>query len=274
MLVEKNMLYAVVSLPAGIFNPYSGVKTSILLMDKTLAKKTGNILFVKIESDGFDLGAQRRAIDKNDLTGCLELLQQYKYALQDNKSFESDNKNVFFVEKTKIAENADYNLSIDRYRVNENVKTSNFEMVRLGDESIFKIESGGTPDTKNETFWNGNICWATLVDLPQTDFISEIKTTERKITEAGLKNSSARIVPPNSILVSSRATIGRIGINRIELATNQGFKMIVIKNFERAIPEFVALMMTMLKQEMEKLASGGTFKEISKTNFCNLQIPL
>ena len=58
MLVEDGYLYAVISLPAGVFQPYSGVKTSILLMDKTLAKKTGGILFAKIANDGFDLGAQ------------------------------------------------------------------------------------------------------------------------------------------------------------------------------------------------------------------------
>ncbi len=133
MLVDKNYLYAVVSLPAGIFNPYSGVKTSILLMDKTLAKKTDNILFVKIDNDGFDLGAQRRAIANNDLTACLELLNQYKTSLLNKTEFESDNKNVFLVEKKKIGEKGDYNLSIDRYRVNENVKQSNFEMVKLGD---------------------------------------------------------------------------------------------------------------------------------------------
>lgn len=133
LLVDKNYLYAVVSLPAGIFHPYSGVKTSILLMDKTLAKKNDNILFVKIESDGFDLGAQRRAIEQNDLTGCLELLHQYKDCLLNNTAFESDNKNVFVVEKKKIAADANYNLSIDRYRANGNVQQSNFEMVQLGD---------------------------------------------------------------------------------------------------------------------------------------------
>ncbi len=133
MLVDKYYLYAVVSLPAGIFNPYSGVKTSILLMDKTLAKKTDNILFVKIDNDGFDLGAQRRAIANNDLTGCLELLNQYKLSLQNKTEFESDNKNVFLVKKEIISVKGDYNLSIDRYRVNENVKQSNFEMVKLGD---------------------------------------------------------------------------------------------------------------------------------------------
>jgi len=66
-LIEHNFLWAVVSLPAGAFSPYSGVKTSILFLDKSLAKKTDKVLFVKVENDGFDLGAQRRPIDKNDL---------------------------------------------------------------------------------------------------------------------------------------------------------------------------------------------------------------
>lgn len=66
MLVEE-YLVAVVSLPAGIFQPYSGVKTSILIFDKSIAKQSETVGFFKIENDGFDLGAQRRAIDKNDL---------------------------------------------------------------------------------------------------------------------------------------------------------------------------------------------------------------
>ena len=66
MLVE-NSLVAVVSLPAGVFNPYSGVKTSILILDKSLAKEADTIAFFKVENDGFGLGAQRREIEKNDL---------------------------------------------------------------------------------------------------------------------------------------------------------------------------------------------------------------
>ena len=58
---------AVVSLPAGVFNPYSGVKTSILILDRGLAKRTDHIAFFKVENDGFDLGAQRRPIERNDL---------------------------------------------------------------------------------------------------------------------------------------------------------------------------------------------------------------
>jgi|GEM_PF-581367 len=77
-LMENWGLYAVVSLPSGVFQPYSGVKTSILLLDKELAKRTDEILFLKVENDGFDLGAQRRKIDKNDLPDCLHILNQWK----------------------------------------------------------------------------------------------------------------------------------------------------------------------------------------------------
>ncbi|MDQ3682872.1 MAG: N-6 DNA methylase, partial [Bacteroidota bacterium] len=133
LLVDKKFLYAVVSLPAGIFQPYSGVKTSILLMDRTLAKKTDNILFVKIESDGFDLGTQRRAIDKNDLTAALLHLHEYKEAVFNNTEFTSDSKNAFVVDKKVIKGTGDYNLSVDRYRKNENEQQKNFEMVKLGD---------------------------------------------------------------------------------------------------------------------------------------------
>ena len=72
-------MWAVISLPSGIFQPYSGVKTSILILDKALAKHNKEILFVKIENDGFDLGAQRRKSDKNDLSNALKVLKYYRY---------------------------------------------------------------------------------------------------------------------------------------------------------------------------------------------------
>lgn len=86
-LVENGYLYAVVSLPAGVFNPYSGVKTSILLMDKILAKKAKDILFVKIENDGFDLGAQRREIDKSDLPEAVKIIQAYQESIKKGVAF-------------------------------------------------------------------------------------------------------------------------------------------------------------------------------------------
>ncbi|MFN8268267.1 MAG: N-6 DNA methylase [Chitinophagales bacterium] len=89
-LVVEDSLLAVISLPAGVFQPYSGVKTSVLLLDKKLAKKSKHILFLKIENDGFDLGAQRREIDKNDLPLALQILEEYKESLNYDFTDSSD----------------------------------------------------------------------------------------------------------------------------------------------------------------------------------------
>jgi len=120
MLLE-NHLYAVVSLPAGIFNPYSGVKTSILLMDKQLGKKTDSILFVKIDNDGFGLGAQRREIEKNDLPDAVNVIKDYVTAVRNGKPepFITDEKpcGALLVKKEKLAEKGAYNFTADRYRI-------------------------------------------------------------------------------------------------------------------------------------------------------------
>lgn len=144
MLIEEGYLYTVISLPAGVFQPYSGVKTSILLMDKTLAKKTGEILFVKVSNDGFDLGAQRRPIDKNDLPQALEIVNAWKQAIGQGKDFElskNDEAIAHTVSKKKIAESGDYNLSGDRYR--EVITQSKIEwpIVELGEISSINKES-------------------------------------------------------------------------------------------------------------------------------------
>jgi len=132
MLIE-NYLWAVVSLPAGVFNPYSGVKTSILFMDKSLSKRIDKILFVKIENDGFDLGAQRRPIDNNDLPLALKCLNIYKSKIVNKKSKIENNEIAHAVPKSQIAKSGDYNLSGDRYREFEHHKTTEWPMISLGD---------------------------------------------------------------------------------------------------------------------------------------------
>ena len=148
MLVE-NSLVAVVSLPAGCFNPYSGVKTSILILDKSLAKKADTIAFFKVENDGFGLGAQRRAIEKNDLPQVQAELAAYLQALRSGSRAPSahrkdpsnspESSDIFsalttaqIVPKEKIAANGDYNLSGERYR-ESGAKNHIFPLVRIGD---------------------------------------------------------------------------------------------------------------------------------------------
>ena len=135
LLVEDGLL-AVVSLPAGVFNPYSGVKTSILFFDNGLAKKTKEILFLKIQNDGYDLGAQRREIDKNDLPLALEIIKKYRAALKDSKKFglnAEQAKIAHLVAKDKIAESGDYNLSGDRYIEAVNFVNQKWPMVELSE---------------------------------------------------------------------------------------------------------------------------------------------
>lgn len=126
MLVE-NYLYALVSLPAGVFNPYSGVKTSILLLDKELAKKRNEILFIKIGNDGYNLGAQRNAVKGSQLEEAIAILHHFKTG-----GTLSQNEMAHLVPKTEIAKNGDYNLSGERYKVVSGLSTK-YESIKLGD---------------------------------------------------------------------------------------------------------------------------------------------
>ena len=141
MLVE-NHLYAVVSLPAGVFNPYSGVKTSILFMDRQLAKKCDSILFVKIENDGYGLGAQRRVIEQNDLPDAVNVIADYVKAVRSGApdSFKAEDKpcGALLVSNGKLAENDDYNLTGDRYRTTERKLHQKWPMVKLGEVCSFE----------------------------------------------------------------------------------------------------------------------------------------
>lgn len=272
MLVE-NHLAAVISLPAGVFNPYSGVKTSILILDRAVAKASEHVAFFKIENDGFALGAQRKAVKGSQLAQVKAELGAWLQAARAGGGDGLECSLGFAVGRSDLLAEGSVTLSAERY-VTREAGQSGFPMVSLGDETIFKVESGGTPKSDVPEYWDGGIPWATLVDLPASNFITEITGTVRTISDAGLKGSSAKMLPANSVLVSSRATIGRIAINRVPLATNQGFKNIVISDETRVLPEYVALAVTRLVPTMQSWATGGTFAEISKSKFCELEIPL
>ena len=456
MLVE-DYLIAVVSLPGGVFNPYSGVKTSILILDKALARYSDNIGFFKVQNDGFDLGAQRRSIEQDDLPQVLDDVREYLRRSRDRELLSDWSPTTgHVVPREKIAVDGEYNLSGERYRV-RTTRASKYPMVRLGDvaevrsgnpapqgdhyfvngefpfvrtsdvgsvhisndfkessdqvnqhavdelrlrlsppgsilfpksgastylnhrvvlgcpayvsshlacimpcesrvlsqfvfrmlcsvdsrtltsdqdypslrltqiadieiplppldvqqELVAEIEgyqrvidgarqvveswrprlevdpgwpvvelgdvcevvNGGTPKSTVPEYWDGGIPWITLADLPASNPVTEIEDTVRTISEAGLRTSSATMVPADSVVVSSRATIGRIGIARIPLSTNQGFRSCVVKNGEMSA-EYLALALTDLVPTMHDWASGSTYKEIIKSRFVNLPIPV
>jgi len=145
----------------------------------------------------------------------------------------------------------------------------NWSWVKLGD--VGEVVAGGTPSTKIPEYFDGKIAWITPADL--TGYRQKYISQGRKsISEEGLKNSSARIIPKGSILFSSRAPIGYVAIASNELCTNQGFKNLIPN--KKVDSEFVYYYLKSAKQLAEKNASGTTFKEISSTNFKQLPFPL
>ena len=144
-----------------------------------------------------------------------------------------------------------------------------WKRVKLGESG--KIISGGTPSTAISEYWNGKINWIAPSDL--TGYKNKtIQKGKKSITESGLKNSSARLMPKGSVLFSSRAPIGYVVIADAEVCTNQGFKSIIPN--ENVSSDFLYYFLLASKRNAEEVASGTTFKEISLSKFSELNFPL
>lgn len=143
-----------------------------------------------------------------------------------------------------------------------------WEVKKIGD--VIETLGGGTPSTTAKEFWeNGNILWYSPTDLTRENSLFSFETA-KKITPLGLQKSSARMFPENSLMMSSRATIGLLTINTVEACTNQGF-ITMLPNDKLTVYQLYFW----VKQNMELIISksnGSTFKEISKANFRDLDI--
>lgn len=272
-LLDYCQLQSIISLPQGVFLPYTGVKTDIIYATKVNQKvksseKKKTFWYFDVKSDGYTLDNHRRKLDS---PSDLSKYEEYRKLDEDQAN---DMLKVGFevIPLSKVRQNSSI-LVGSRYRT-QTEKNTKYPLISLSDENYFQICSGGTPSSTVPEYWNGDINWITLADLPADDFVTEIRTTQRTISEQGLNNSNAKLLPKNTVVVSTRATIGRVGIARTELATNQGFKNIIVRRPDEILPEYVAYILTSQTDFMMHLASGATFKEISKENFCTIQIPL
>lgn len=135
---------------------------------------------------------------------------------------------------------------------------------------IGTIIGGATPSTAVEAYYNGNIPWLTPKDL--SDFNGRyIEKGERNISELGLKNCSAQLLPAGSVLFSSRAPIGYVAIAKNPIATNQGFKSI-IPDKKKINSLFLYYLLKFNKNKIEALGSGTTFKEVSASIMKNVEV--
>jgi len=146
---------------------------------------------------------------------------------------------------------------------------TNWQWATLAD--IGEVVSGGTPSTKNPSFWGGAINWISPADLSGYDNKFILKGA-KSLTQAGLENSSAKLMPAGSIHFSSRAPIGYVVISKTNISTNQGFKSIVPA--KGIFNEYVYYFLKSAKRIAEERASGTTFKELSGKAFSELPIPI
>ena len=165
-LLLDESLVAVVSLPAGVFKPYSGVKTSILILDKVLARNTDSVAFFKVENDGYDLGDQRRSVEQDDLPDVSNEVNEFLRRLRAGEAFDGFNPETgLLVAKDRIAADGEFNLSGQRYRVGVSfasdwpmVEMANaFSSIRNGINVTQKDVEGKCRVTRIETIANGTV---------------------------------------------------------------------------------------------------------------------
>ena len=276
LLIEEHLV-AVVSLPAGVFQPYAGVKTSVLILDKSLAKKTDRIAFFKVEHDGFDLGAQRRPIAANDLPHVQAEIAEYLGCLRAGKSVDASRvaepgtqyttERRLVVGKDRVAENGDYNLSGDRYREVEAHKHSKWPMVELGDV-CHDIVSGGTPSTKNEEYWKGNIPWITSAD------IVDLKTARprKHVTEEAIRESATNLIKKGNVIVVTRVGLGKLFRNDFDVCISQDSQGLIVKKEVNA--DYLVYILKDRVENFKKVSQGSTIQGVTKKQLSEIQIPL
>ena len=228
ILVEEQKLDAVISMPSGVFKPYAGVSTAILLFTKTNSGGTDLVWFYDMQEDGYSLDDKRMPQPQKSDLG--DILARWQNREAERKRARTDQS--FMVPKAEITDKG-YDLSISRYKEVEYEAIEhdpprvilerlaeleaeiaqgrvelqgmlgwNWPISTIGE--VCTVVSGATPKTGNPDYWDGDIPWVTPKDLSELSqkYLSD---TSRKITGPGLQSCSARMLPAHSVLFSSRA---------------------------------------------------------------------
>lgn len=284
MLVE-DFLVAVVSLPAGMFNPYSGVKTSILILDKTLAKRSGTVAFFKIEKDGYGLGAQRRALcscngdkpelcpEHSDIPRSHREIAEYLRRLRTGEAVEDFQPTLgLVVGKEKVAANGDYNLSGERYRETEVRGNSKWPKVYLEEVAdliggyAFKsaeLRDSRTIDTERPVIKIGNLMTNGKINCDDVQYFPYYNGLNKYV------------IQPQDILVAmTGATVGKSAIAETDgMLLNQ--RVGIVRANGIAQNYLAKLLLTEhFYSYCQATAGGGAQGNISPNQILQYQIPL
>lgn len=270
-LVNNDLLYAVISLPAGVFNPYSGVKTSILLIDKLFSKFKDEILFVKLNNDGFDLGAQRQPKKGNEIPEIVRIVKKYHADLDPQITDDEiiHHSLVTIATKEQIAEQ-NYILVGERYASSIHTNSA-WNMAKIGD--VCEIERGASPRpinayiTEDET----GINWIKIGDGSDNSFY--ITEAKEKITTEGA--SKSRYVHKGDLILSNSMSFGKPYILGIDGCVHDGW-LILRCNTQMVDQKYLCYILgsNPMIAQYNRLATGGVVKNLNSNLVRGCSIPL
>ncbi len=271
MLVDE-YLAAVISLPGGVFNPYSGVKTSILILDKALARKSDSIGFFKVNNDGYDPGAQRRPIDQNDLPQVRTEVQEYiRRTRAGEPTIDWKPATGQVVRRDKIAADGEYNLSGERYRV-RTVRSTKWQMVRLGD--VAEVRSGNPAPQEDRHFLNGNLPFIRTSDVGAVHVCSHFSEAADRVSPDAVEELRLRLFPTGTILFPKSGASTHLN-HRVVLGTPayvSSHLACITVDEARALPQFAFRMLTQI--DSRDLTADQTYPSLRLSQIADVRIPL
>ena len=268
-LIEDSLV-AVVSLPAGVFKPYSGVKTSILFLDKNLSRKIDNVLFLKINADGFDLGDQRRPIPENDLPEAGRVLKAWL-----RQKFEADFKTGLTfkaVEKSFLVKGRACSLQAEIF-FGEKVNAAPVGTVPLAE--VVTFSNGGTPSKSNPKFWQGDTPWVSPKDMKSL----VIENTEDHVSAEAIESSATKLLPSGTVLCVVRSGILQhtlpVAITTRPMCTNQDI-LAMVSDKTQLDSKFLLFVLKGRSAEIlrDGIKTGVTVQSFHNGFFKTFEIPL
>lgn len=307
-ILENYRIDAIISLPKGVFLPYTPVKTYIMVVSRN--NPEDKIWCYKIENDGFELTGLRKKIGKNDI---FDLLDKWMNKEESEQSWFIYKKDIAKKENKYSLIPEDYNEKF-RYKLEQDDKYVDEEFMQIGImmreitqrirklrnsyklnfldnekiekekiKTMFDLISGNTPPRDVSRYFGGDIRFVKVGDLPgstRMGFIQPqeiyVDNTEEGLTEEGFKESRGKILQKGTVLVAIFANAGKTGILNIEACANQAIVGLVPKKKyeDKFIPEYLHYMILANRDVLEDMARGGNQTNINKTKLGNLKIPV
>ena len=271
-LVDDGLLYAVISLPAGVFNPYSGVKTSILLIDKSFAKLKDEILFIKLNNDGFDLGAQRREIEGSEIPEIIRIIKRYHADLEPQTADDEilHHPLITIANKERVAEQ-DYILVGERYKIDKSLDTS-YPVVPLSD--ICEINA----ENKNPALAFGDDEFI-YIDISSVENGTGKIDFSNKIKGSDAPGRAKRAVKKGDILFSTvRPNLKAYGYVEREdcdcCVASTGFAVISAKNMVLSKYVYYMLYSEPVQARLASMMGKGAYPSVNQKDVSQIRIPL